>query len=47
MHSVSILNALRQRAIPQSSLKDPVAVLSGLNAMFQIDRHDDELFTMW
>ena len=47
MHSVSVLNVLRQRAIPQTDFKDPVQVVANLNAMFQMDRHDDQYFTMW
>ena len=47
MHSVSVLNVLRQRAIPQTDFKDPVQVITNLNAMFQMDRHDDQYFTMW
>ena len=47
MHSVSVLNVLRQRALPRADLTDPVQVLSDLNAMFQMDRHDGMYFTMW
>jgi hypothetical protein len=47
MHSVSVLNVLRQRALPRTNFKDPVQVLTSLNAMFQMDRHDDQYFTMW
>jgi serine phosphatase RsbU (regulator of sigma subunit) len=47
MHSVSVLNVLRQRAVPNVDFRDPAQVLTGLNAMFQMDRHDDQYFTMW
>lgn len=47
MHSVSIVNMLRQHALPATDLTDPVEVLSQLNAMFQMDRYDDQCFTMW
>ena len=47
MHSVSVLNVLRQHALPATDFKDPVQVLSALNVMFQMDRHDDQYFTMW
>jgi len=44
---VSVLNVLRQRALPRTDFKDPVQVLTSLNGMFQMDRHDDQYFTMW
>jgi serine phosphatase RsbU (regulator of sigma subunit) len=47
MHSVSVLNVLRQRALPDTDVRDPAQVLAGLNAMFQMDRHDGMFFTMW
>ena len=47
MHSVSVLNVLRQRALPQTDFRNPVQVLENLNAMFQMDRHDDQYFTIW
>jgi len=47
MLSVSVLNVLREQALPATDVKDPVRVLSTLNTMFQMDRHDDQYFTMW
>lgn len=47
MHSVSVMNVLRQRALPDVDLGDPVAVLSRLNDRFQMDSHNDMYFTMW
>ncbi len=47
MHSVSVLNVLRQRAIPQTDFKNPVQVITNLNTLFQMDRHDEQYFTMW
>lgn len=47
MHSVSVLNVMRQRAIPNADFKDPVQVIMNLNAMFQMDRHDEQYFTLW
>lgn len=47
MHTVSVLNVLRRRALPQTDLTDPVQVLAALNAMFQMDSHDGMYFTMW
>ena len=47
MHSVSLLNVLRQRALPNTDLREPAAVLAELNAMFQMERHSGMFFTMW
>jgi serine phosphatase RsbU (regulator of sigma subunit) len=47
MHTVSVLNVLRQRALPDTDMRDPASVFAGLNAMFQMDLHDGMYFTMW
>jgi serine phosphatase RsbU (regulator of sigma subunit) len=47
MHSVSLLNVLRQRALPGVDLACPEQVLAKLNQMFQMEDHDDMYFTMW
>ncbi len=47
MHSVAVMNLLRQRALPSTDMADPGQVLATLNAMFQMDRHAEMYFTMW
>jgi serine phosphatase RsbU (regulator of sigma subunit) len=47
MHAVSILNVLRQRALPGADFRDPGAVVGGLNTMFQMERHDEQCFSCW
>lgn len=47
MHSVAVMNLLRQRALPQTDMSRPGQVLRTLNAMFQMERHADMYFTMW
>ena len=47
MLSVSILNVLRQRALPGCDFKSPTEVLARLNAMFQMDNHNGMFFTIW
>ncbi len=47
MHSVTILNVLRQRALPGVDFRDPSAVLSSLNDRFQMESHNGLFFTMW
>lgn len=47
MHSVSIMNVMRQRALPGIDQHDPAAVLAALNDMFDMDKHHGMYFTMW
>lgn len=47
MLSVSILNVLRQRALPGCDFKSPSDVLGRLNAMFQMENHNGMFFTIW
>lgn len=47
MHSVAVMNLLRQRALPATDMADPAAVLATLNTLFQMDQHADMYFTMW
>jgi serine phosphatase RsbU (regulator of sigma subunit) len=47
MHSVTVLNVLRQQALPQVDFADPASVLASLNARFQMDGHNGLFFTMW
>ena len=47
MLSVSILNVLRQRALPGCDFKSPAQVLGRLNAMFQMENHNGMFFTIW
>jgi serine phosphatase RsbU (regulator of sigma subunit) len=47
MHSVAVLNVLKQRALPHVDFANPGAVLSSLNNRFQMDAHDGMYFTMW
>jgi serine phosphatase RsbU (regulator of sigma subunit) len=47
MHSVSVLNVLRQRALPGTDFRDPAQVLCNLNAMFPMEAHDGMFLTIW
>jgi serine phosphatase RsbU (regulator of sigma subunit) len=47
MLSVSILNVLRQRALPATDFGRPAEVLARLNAMFQMENHNGMFFTIW
>ncbi len=47
MHSVSVLNVLRQRALPNVDFRNPAEVLASLNARFPSDSHGGMYFTMW
>ena len=45
--SVSALNVLRAQSLPNVDFRDPVAVLSGMNASFQMEKQNDLYFTLW
>ena len=47
MLSVSIINVLRQLALPGTDFGKPGEVLSRLNAMFQMENHNGMFFTIW
>jgi serine phosphatase RsbU (regulator of sigma subunit) len=47
MLSVSILNVLRQRALPGCDFRNPSEVLAHLNTMFQMEDHNGMFFTIW
>jgi sigma-B regulation protein RsbU (phosphoserine phosphatase) len=47
MLSVSVMNVLRQRLLPGIDMREPAAVLAGLNDMFDMDSHHGLYFTMW
>jgi serine phosphatase RsbU (regulator of sigma subunit) len=47
MYSVSVLNVLRQRALPGVDFTDPAQILQGLNTMFPMEDHDGLFFTTW
>jgi hypothetical protein len=47
MHSVAVMNLLRQRALPDTDMADPGQVLTTLNTMFQMERHAEMYFTVW
>ena len=47
MHSVTVMNLLRQRALPGVDFKNPAEVLSSLNTRFQMESHGGLFFTMW
>jgi serine phosphatase RsbU (regulator of sigma subunit) len=47
LHTVSVMNLLRHRALPDTDFRQPAEVLGKLNAMFQMDDHGGLYFTMW
>ena len=47
MHSVSVLNVLRQRALPFVDFTNPSEVLASLNSRFTTSDHNGLYFTMW
>ncbi len=47
MHSVSVLNVLRQRALQNVDFTNPAQVLASLNERFPRSEHNGLYFTMW
>jgi serine phosphatase RsbU (regulator of sigma subunit) len=47
LHTVSVMNLLRHRALPDTDFKQPAQVIASLNAMFQMEDHGGMFFTMW
>jgi serine phosphatase RsbU (regulator of sigma subunit) len=47
MHSVSVMNVLRQRALPGVDFRQPAQVLRSLNEMFQMESHGGMYFSIW
>ncbi|MFV2066348.1 MAG: SpoIIE family protein phosphatase [Pirellulales bacterium] len=45
--SVSAINALRSRTLPDTDFANPSQVLAGLNRAFPMERQNDMFFTMW
>ena len=47
MHAVSVMNVLRQRALPGLDARDPAAMAAHLNETFQMDNHGGMLLSLW
>jgi sigma-B regulation protein RsbU (phosphoserine phosphatase) len=45
--SVSAMHAITAQTLPGVDFRDPVAVLSGLNDAFPMERHNNMYFTIW
>ncbi len=44
---VSVMNALRSRALPDTDFSDPGQVITTLNTTFRTDEHNGKFFTIW
>ncbi len=47
MHAVSVINVLRQGALPGTDFRKPVQVVENLNAMFQMEDHGGMYVSLW
>lgn len=47
MHAVSVINVLRQKALPETDFARPAQVLQRLNSMFPMEDHAGMYFTIW
>ncbi len=47
LHSVSVLNNLRNQLLPDTDFTSPKDVITNLNNIFQMKHHNNIYFTMW
>ncbi len=47
LHTVSLMNLLRHRALPGTDMAEPARVVAQLNTMFQMESHGGMYFTVW
>jgi len=47
LHSISAINVLRSYNLPRADFRDPASVLKELNAIFQMEDHNNMFMTMW
>ncbi|AFZ01818.1 SpoIIE family protein phosphatase [Calothrix sp. PCC 6303] len=45
--SISVHNLLRSHSLPKASLYEPSEVLQNLNEIFQMEKQNDQYFTIW
>src|SRR6185295_8713667 len=45
--SISAMNVLRSGSLPNTDFREPGAVLTGLNNVFQMERQNNMYFTIW
>jgi serine phosphatase RsbU (regulator of sigma subunit) len=47
LHAVSVINVLRQHALPRTDFRKPAQVMAKLNAMFQMESHGGMYVSAW
>ncbi|MGF1572936.1 MAG: SpoIIE family protein phosphatase [Sumerlaeia bacterium] len=47
MHSISVINVLRNQSLAKVDFRNPAEVLTGLNHIFQMEDHGDLYFSIW
>jgi sigma-B regulation protein RsbU (phosphoserine phosphatase) len=45
--SVSVMNVLGAQNLPKGDFTDPSSILTSLNAVFQMENHNNMFFTIW
>lgn len=45
--SISVFNALRSEALPETDFREPATVLAALNRRFPMEQQNDMFFTIW
>jgi len=47
LYSTTVLNILKEGALPNTNIFDPAEVLKSLNNTFQMEKYDEKYFTIW
>lgn len=47
LHSISVMNVLRAENLPKADFTNPGSVLTALNAIFQMEDHNNMFLTIW
>lgn len=47
LYSVSVINTINYRTLPDTDFSQPSSVMKSLNSVFQMSQHDDMYFTMF
>lgn len=47
LYSVTVMNVLRSKSLPNTDFREPSQVLAAANEVFQMDQYGDKFFSIW